>query len=655
MSESKRNVDEMDVDTNKVKDEYQESDVLAKKRKVYDELSEEGPLTQEDVKYFKKEAIWRQMKYYKQKYMMVEKSLSGYEAKLQANQERMNIFDIWYEQVVKLVADKFNEDKLVGEPVDSSVMEAKKAQLVRILDKIIQQGIQVNDEDIKQQINDINEEVITVKQENSQLVQKRNELEAKLEEITNKYFKENERKVSSTLERINNHIKKEDRDNSGDQNDSSNNNGTQENTTPEQNGSSKINGQELDEITEEIKMLQKTNNEIESKFKSFIKEKEDALKQLNNKYFEKINEESKSHETEDQVKLENERIKQELEQARNNNHQLINTLHDNEKKLSNINDIVSKDIIKENEQIKEQLKKNETDLVRIRNIRDDLLGKQQIYEKSKTNEELIKFNKELIKKIENNEKTNDDNEIIKDLEQSYKQLIQDIEIKLLNKVDQENLIKKYQIEKTKADQKYFQIMRLKDSLTQENKILKLQNGKSNEIIEKNSEIEKSINEKVHQLSNLNHELKTVIKDLNQEIKDLNKSNQILKFEKGKVSNDFKNLVNENNKLITIENNLKDESKAKEMEIIKLSNKLSKYEKTKTPSTASSSSNSDELDGFRSMVKCSVCSKNWKNTVLTVCGHVFCNQCTKERLNARLRRCPSCNKGFSANDLLSIHL
>lgn len=64
---------------------------------------------------------------------------------------------------------------------------------------------------------------------------------------------------------------------------------------------------------------------------------------------------------------------------------------------------------------------------------------------------------------------------------------------------------------------------------------------------------------------------------------------------------------------------------------------------------------EQLEALRSIALCSVCSKNWKDTAIKVCGHVFCNDCAKDRLNARLRKCPMCNKQYSYSDLLPVHL
>ena len=106
--------------------------------------------------------------------------------------------------------------------------------------------------------------------------------------------------------------------------------------------------------------------------------------------------------------------------------------------------------------------------------------------------------------------------------------------------------------------------------------------------------------------------------------------------------------------------LQDVNKKQEIELTKVEKQLKstedilqKYKSNNTNSLLQE--DEQQLEALRSIAKCSVCSKNWKDTAITVCGHVFCSKCTQERLAARLRRCPSCNKGFSANDLLAVHL
>lgn len=64
---------------------------------------------------------------------------------------------------------------------------------------------------------------------------------------------------------------------------------------------------------------------------------------------------------------------------------------------------------------------------------------------------------------------------------------------------------------------------------------------------------------------------------------------------------------------------------------------------------------EQIESLRSIALCSVCQKNWKDTALTVCGHVFCHDCIAARLSARMRKCPMCNGQFGQDDVLNVHL
>lgn len=488
-------------------------------KRVYDELSEDGPITQEDVKYFKKQAIWRQMKFYKQKYQVSEKLL------------------------------KYKEN---GEKSDNAG----------------------NDDDIDK-----------LKFENDKLIKEIEEL--------NILLKQQDRETSDSVKRINQ-------------------------------------AQVKEEVKTEVIESKPDDNKVKA-LEEVIKSYEEKLKSNEVKIEEKVV---------DVVKVEiikdfNMKTPEDLDKYLDN-------------KRVNFEELINNKLKSENDELKQLLSKNEKDLVRIRNIRDDLIGKINQYESAKTNEELIKLNEELNSKLDfqNNLKDKENEDIIKELEESYKNLISSINVKIMNKLDQDNLVKKYQIEKSKADQKYFQIMKTKDTLTNENKLLKLNLNKLNDIISEKLNIETSLNAKINKLQDIIKDFEKVIANLNIKNNQLIEKEQFKGKEMNKLVSKIDSLVEEINNLKRKEGDFKKQLNLKDLEFIKFKHGLT---------SSSPVDNNEELNGFRSMVKCSVCSKNWKNMAITVCGHVFCNECVKERLNARLRRCPSCNKGFSANDLLSIHL
>jgi chromosome segregation ATPase len=63
----------------------------------------------------------------------------------------------------------------------------------------------------------------------------------------------------------------------------------------------------------------------------------------------------------------------------------------------------------------------------------------------------------------------------------------------------------------------------------------------------------------------------------------------------------------------------------------------------------------ELKDLRDMVMCPVKKTAVKSAVLRQCGHGMCKEALEQRMRDRLRRCPVCNKGFSADDVVDLHL
>ena len=62
---------------------------------------------------------------------------------------------------------------------------------------------------------------------------------------------------------------------------------------------------------------------------------------------------------------------------------------------------------------------------------------------------------------------------------------------------------------------------------------------------------------------------------------------------------------------------------------------------------------EEIDAYKSMLRCSVCNDRPKGVVITRCFHMFCNDCIATRLENRDRKCPACGLMFSASDVKSI--
>ena len=326
----------------------------------------------------------------------------------------------------------------------------------------------------------------------------------------------------------------------------------------------------------------------------------------------------------------------------------------------------------------------EKDLVRIRAVRDDLLSKLSILQaETKTPvilddlKKAMDLSSEQWKKFENRSDSNAENLLLKELqemESAFKELTQINNKKYTELINQESLIAKLKVEKTKADQKYFAAMRSKDPILIENKNMSRTITKTNELILQMKDAEKLLQQKIENLYkqlqlSQNNEKRLIdstkseslkIIDLNSQINKSEKKVSILKTENLNLIDSLNKLKNKNNELETENKVLTQRNSNAEEKCSKLHKKLvsfsgDKGDKKRHYDGEDEDSLVQELENFRTLVYCSLCSKNWKNMAIKTCGHVFCEDCCNERLAARMRKCPTCNYPFSSNDLLPIHL
>ncbi|CAI5760073.1 unnamed protein product [Candida verbasci] len=333
--------------------------------------------------------------------------------------------------------------------------------------------------------------------------------------------------------------------------------------------------------------------------------------------------------------------------------------------FNNLKEELDKEIITENERLKNKFQDQEITINRLRAHRDELSSQIEIIKQEldnkETNKSLLDLNSELNKRIEQLTKPqSDENEVIQEIEQAFKQTRDLYLSNLSNKVDIDGKLQIISIEKTKAESKYFAVMRSMEAAKEEIKILKLQNSKQNEFNTNLTELNSKLNLKVKNLTTQLSEYQQININNKNEVKKVNEDLEEFKIDNSNLKENLEEITTKNENLIKSEIQLKKTINQQSIEIQELekkknqlSNLLNKYKTNNVNGIIEEEE--QQLQALRSIAKCSVCTKNWKDTAITVCGHVFCSNCTQERLAARLRRCPSCNKGFSQNDLLSIHL
>lgn len=344
--------------------------------------------------------------------------------------------------------------------------------------------------------------------------------------------------------------------------------------------------------------------------------------------------------------------------------------------LSQEREIFTNKLSTEFQTAQETLKKHnstlEKDLVRIRTTRDELLSRIAVLESQRAKSEMLTDLKrvldlqtEQINKLSSRCDSNDQNALMKelqDLEKAFKELSSLSHKKYSEYMNHESIISKLTVEKTKADQKYFAAMRSKDSILIENKNLSKNLSKSNELILQLKDLEKTLQLKIENLGkqmqlSQNNEKRLIESNRSTSLKIMELTSQVNKSKKllNSLESNNKKLTTEKTELESKLNDSSIELKTMKVRVAHAETKAKKLHKSLISNGGDAGVIAEELENFRTVVYCSLCSKNWKNTAIKSCGHVFCEECCKERLAARMRKCPTCNKGFSANDLLVVHL
>lgn len=680
------------------------SDSSQKRRKL-DELSEEGPLTQEDVVYFQKEAIFRQMKSYQNEVFLIRNKLKNLDQQFLSNNSKLLVLNNWIDQFIEFItsiipqkesADSEEFDELFVEiPADIKddefveLLNKKKSQLSELISKIVPSNESIPD-DIKKRMSKLDQKYHTLKLSNQKLSNEHNILKKDFDDLNKEYkdfIKKAERLNSATLKRING-LKTEEPSSSN----------SVESPKLEKEASVPLpaqdNNPKPDIDSEEVETLMKQVDEFKSTIEAqqkIIDENLELHKSLNSKMVELITKQPKEQQqssSPDASTLEasineNKELNIKYKESLQKYDVLLENFNNLEAEKNSNNDLLNSKFEEEKQKIESNFGKLESDLIRIRTARDELLSKISVLEAEKNGlsvtkelQAFIEVQKEQIENIsfekkldelENENGVSNDVEALKknntiltnelkELEKAFKHL-QSVTIKKANSaVDSESIVNKFKVEKTKADQKYFAAMRSKDSISQENKTLKSQVSKLNELVASLKESEALSTTRFENLEATIKNLKRVeffknyeIDQYDEKLKTLEKKYKEELIDNQEIKNLLSDFQNKNEELLKIKSE-------QSLKISKLESNIKSQDKMINRYKATGViEEQDDADSFRSVIYCSLCSKNWKNTAIKVCGHVFCEECAKERLAARMRKCPTCNKQFSSNDLLTIHL
>ncbi|KAK1808788.1 E3 ubiquitin-protein ligase bre1 [Friedmanniomyces endolithicus] len=229
-------------------------------------------------------------------------------------------------------------------------------------------------------------------------------------------------------------------------------------------------------------------------------------------------------------------------------------------------------------------------------------------------------------------------------------------LKVSEAASQEELVARLQAEKAKADQKYFAAMKAKDMKEGELRTLRAQNSRSSEIVTQLKDTESKTRELLTNLERQVAESKELLTKLEQQHRVLDqkaKEAQIAAEGLKKQVEQLKALVAGKDKETLIASKAKRDA---EVELEKCQVRLEESKKlVETLRKTRAEDNSASSDDWRKLVICPACNEHIRNTVIKLCGHVFCSDCVQRLISNRSRKCPSCGRAFGNGDYMSIVL
>ncbi|KAI8993085.1 BRE1-domain-containing protein [Trametes punicea] len=247
------------------------------------------------------------------------------------------------------------------------------------------------------------------------------------------------------------------------------------------------------------------------------------------------------------------------------------------------------------------------------------------------------------------------------LSAAWEALERQVKSKVYDLSAMEDRVAKTGVERAKAENKFYAAMRDKEAVELERKNLARNLEKAGKALEKLGETEKALMTRIHHLEREVAQWQRTAENQKEQTKTLEADNHDLRAR----------LLGDRKSLEEIRSAFQEHSAAmdkKRAELRKLEESLLKAKReaekqaAKLKSLPGSSGSSlreaelqSEIDKCMSLLKCSTCKMNMRNTVITKCMHTFCKSCVDARIATRQRKCPACNLPFSQGEVQQLYL
>ncbi|BCS17881.1 E3 ubiquitin-protein ligase BRE1 [Aspergillus puulaauensis] len=667
----------------------------------------------DDLERFQKDAIWRQMQEYKRDKVSLEAKLKETSKATAYHNDHLRIIDAWYSQLIdeiKLLFGNSNEDSKDRSSFQSSLqfgdvdnfekhLKSRSDDIRDIISRLVAKSPTGPPEvvDLQSQLaRKLVEEKATLSELNKALSEKQ-QLEESLEEASLRYMvaeKKLDRARSVTVAKLEKQYILGAQRPGGDSA-----SGNRE-EPPSTNGATPT-GERTPESDEFYSRLSAVSEKQKEQLQKLEAENSNLLGQITDISIKrtKLTDDDYAHtDLFKQLRSQYDDVVKRINHLEATNVQLreeATKLRSERTAYRNQVDEETQNVVAEKEA---QLVKAENDLARIRNTRDELLADQQMrkaaLEQEKTGalkiKELADAGKAQIAALESEverlrieigqekaEQANLNDITIEELRTKHSNL--DRQYSMLNaelasmqiackkysslasqKVTEFSALEEKMVrlaaEKSKADQKYFGAMKGKEAREMEVRTLRMQNAKSSDIVSQLKESEATTRSLLanmeKQVSEIREALNSMANKYHSSQQQVTESNIAMEGLRGQITELKALSVSKDSTLAATSS----ACRRAETEVEGLKATLTDTKKSldnwKNKSLGNSSS---EYEMLRSLALCTVCRRNFKNTAIKTCGHVFCKDCVEERLTSRSRKCPNCNRSFGNNDYMHITL
>ncbi|KAI0775654.1 BRE1-domain-containing protein [Trametes elegans] len=215
-------------------------------------------------------------------------------------------------------------------------------------------------------------------------------------------------------------------------------------------------------------------------------------------------------------------------------------------------------------------------------------------------------------------------------------------------------------ERAKAENKFYAAVRDKEAHETERKNLARHLEKANKAMDKLKEQDDNLAKQTRAAKKEVEHWQQLAKSQQEQAALYVAENQDLRIKlqgEQKVAQDFQKTVQEQ---WTALNAKRTELRLLEESLLKTRKDLEKQAARQKASSSSSGSSTkeaelqSEIDKCMSILKCSTCKMNMRNTVITKCMHSFCKSCVEARIATRQRKCPACNLPFSQGEVQQLY-